>query len=46
MCLSFLLGDSDNLLFGLAKNGFVPLLVVFLCSLRQKFHIEYRPVAT
>jgi hypothetical protein len=44
MCLGFLLGDSDNNAFGLAKNGLMPFLVVFLCSVRHRFRIGYRPV--
>jgi len=29
VCISLFIGDSDNVVFGLVKNGFVPLLVVF-----------------
>ena len=36
MCLSILAGDSDNLIFGLAKDGFLPILVVLVCSLRSR----------
>jgi hypothetical protein len=39
-----LLGDSDNNAFGLAKNGLMPFLVVLMCSVRHKFHIEYRSI--
>jgi hypothetical protein len=44
MCLGVLLGDSDNNAFGLAKNGLMPFLVVLMCSVRHKFHIEYRSI--
>ncbi len=39
MCLAALSGDSDNLIFGLAKDGLMPLLVVLFCSLRRKIVI-------
>lgn len=35
-CLAALSGDSDNLIFGLAKDGFLPFLVVIVCSFRRK----------
>lgn len=42
-CMSFFGGDSDNLVFGIAKNGFFPLLAVILCSARRRVRLE--PVA-
>jgi hypothetical protein len=36
LCVSILAADSDNLLFGMIKGGFIPLLVVWLCSLRRQ----------
>jgi hypothetical protein len=36
VCLVGLSSDSDNLIFGLAKDGFLPILVVILCSARWK----------
>ena len=35
-CVSVLGSDLDNLTFGLAKNGFMPFLAVFLCAIRCK----------
>lgn len=37
-CMSVIGGDSDNLVFGLAKNGFLPVLVVILCTVKRRFH--------
>jgi hypothetical protein len=37
MCIGMLLGDSDNTAFGLAKNGFMPLLVVAIGSVRVRY---------
>lgn len=34
LCISVLIGDSDNVVFGLIKNGFLPLLVI-LCSVKR-----------
>ena len=34
VCVCVLMGDSDNLVFGVIKNGFLPLLVV-LCSVKR-----------
>jgi hypothetical protein len=36
LCVSILAADSDNLLFGMVKGGFIPLLVVWLCSRRRR----------
>jgi hypothetical protein len=35
-CLAALSGDSDNLVFGLAKDGLLPFLVVIVCSFRRR----------
>ena len=35
MCVSAVSADSDNLTYGLVKNGLVPFLVVFLCAVRR-----------
>lgn len=35
-CMSVLGGDSDNLLYGIAKNGFLPVLAIILCSVRYR----------
>jgi hypothetical protein len=34
MCVSAVSADSDNLTYGLAKNGLMPILVVLICSTR------------
>lgn len=36
MCLGVVLGDSDNMTFGIAKNGFVPFLVLAICTTKHK----------
>jgi hypothetical protein len=33
-CFQAIIGDSDNLIFGLVKDGFMPCIVVMACSLR------------
>lgn len=35
MCVSAVSADSDNLTYGLIKNGLLPFLVVFVCSRRN-----------
>jgi len=42
MCLAALMGDSDNALFGMVKDGFMPSLVVLECSV--KYRRTYSPV--
>jgi hypothetical protein len=42
MGMSALAGDSDNLTFGLAKNGFLPLLVVIVCSAKLRHFVVIR----
>jgi hypothetical protein len=37
MLLGILFGDSDNVAFGLAKNGLLPFLVVFLSSIKLSY---------
>jgi hypothetical protein len=39
-CMSFFGGDSDNLVFGIAKNGFLPVLAVILCTVRRRVRLE------
>src|ERR1700733_702505 len=39
-CLSVMSGDSDNLVFGLAKDGFLPILVVCICSVKSKLFVH------
>jgi hypothetical protein len=34
-CFAAIIGDSDNLIFGLVKDGFMPCLVVFACSVKR-----------
>ena len=36
VCLVFLVGDSDNALFFLIKNGFIPILLIYLSSFFSK----------
>ena len=36
MCLTAIVGDSDNLMYGLGKEGLVPALAVFLVSDRRR----------
>jgi hypothetical protein len=43
--LTALLGDSDNLTFGLAKNLFVPFLLLVVCSVRRKQFAPYSAAA-
>jgi hypothetical protein len=45
-CLSVVGSDLDNLTFGLAKNGFMPLLVVIVCSTRRKHSLPHEPGGT
>lgn len=40
LCVAALAGDSDNLIFGLVKDGFLPLLVVVVCSARLKLFVH------
>lgn len=39
LSMALLTADSDNVVFGLAKNFFLPLLVVILCARRQKLRM-------
>jgi hypothetical protein len=39
-CMAFFGGDSDNLVFGIAKNGFFPLLAVILFSVRRRVRLQ------
>lgn len=39
-CMSIMSGDSDNLIFGLAKDGFLPFLVVIVCSFRFRVFVK------
>lgn len=41
MCLAALAGDSDNVTFGLVKNGFLPFLVVLVCSIRRRHFVPH-----
>lgn len=34
LCIALFIGDSDNIIFGLVKNGFMPMLVV-MCSAQR-----------
>jgi hypothetical protein len=36
MCFNLLVGDSDNLIFGLVKNGFLPLTLIWICTTRLR----------
>jgi hypothetical protein len=36
MCFNLLVGDSDNLVFGMIKNGFLPFLVIWICTTRLR----------
>jgi hypothetical protein len=40
LCVTGLSGDSDNLIFGLVKDGFLPLLVVLVCSVKWKLFVH------
>jgi hypothetical protein len=40
MCISIISGDSDNLIFGLAKDGLMPFLVVLICSQRSALFVH------
>jgi hypothetical protein len=40
LCVTGMSGDSDNLVFGLVKDGFLPLLVVLVCSVRWKLFVH------
>jgi len=40
MCVSALAADSDNLTFGLAKNGLLPFLVVIVCSSKLRHFVR------
>ena len=45
LCVTGLSGDSDNIIFGLVKDGFLPLLVVLVCSVRWKLFVhDFAPV--
>jgi len=37
-CLAILIGDSDNVVFGLVKDGVLPFLVVAMCSIKISSH--------
>jgi hypothetical protein len=40
-CFATVISDSDNLLFGIVKNGFVPGLVLVVCSVRRKLSVPH-----
>lgn len=40
LCIAALSGDSDNVFFGLVKDGFLPGLVVLVCSARSKLFVH------
>lgn len=40
LCFPVLIGDSDNIIFFILKQGFVPLSVIFLSSLRIPAEVE------
>jgi hypothetical protein len=47
MCVTVVSADSDNLIYGLAKNGLMPILVVLVCSTRislSKYKMNRPPV--
>ena len=44
-CMSLFGGDSDNLIFGIAKNGFLPVLAVILCTVKCRFRSASVPSA-
>lgn len=40
LCIAGLSGDSDNVFFGLIKDGFLPTVVVLFCSARWKLFVH------
>jgi hypothetical protein len=41
LSVTLLAGDSDNVVFGMIKDGFMPFLFVVLCSERQRCRVTY-----
>jgi hypothetical protein len=41
ICIAAQIGDSDNLVWGIVKDGFVPTLVVAVCSAKRKLFVPY-----
>lgn len=42
VCLEFLIGDSDNLIWAIVKDGFMPALVIAVCSTKHKLLVPRR----